>query len=278
MKLDSLNFETLTQGILRVVYLETSLVANEAIALAVLYQSNKQLKLICIEAPIAFDALRALQGDAIVDNVIFSLQLLKQEFSKSNEDIDTVSLNISSFFSWTSTTVYMRGRTFLCQRLFISCILLTRREKKTTSKKNMSQKDITDILFDKASQYDVITATRLFEGYNLELSKGNKIKFPIYGRNIIAAPVSMITQRINTAKNLAEAYCAKLSAARNQVKRNAILYIMTPSIDKLFNQSLLEDSLGELNYIANANDIHVRAEKSAKELAQAILHDEKHLI
>lgn len=278
MKLDSLNFETLTQGILRVVYLETSLVANEAIALAVLYQSNKQLKLICIEAPIAFDALRALQGDAIVDNVIFSLQLLKQEFSKSNEDIDTVSLNISSFFlGHPQPFICEDAHSYARDYLYLASCLLEER-KKTTSKKNMSQKDITDILFDKASQYDVITATRLFEGYNLELSKGNKIKFPIYGRNIIAAPVSMITQRINTAKNLAEAYCAKLSAARNQVKRNAILYIMTPSIDKLFNQSLLEDSLGELNYIANANDIHVRAEKSAKELAQAILHDEKHLI
>ena len=142
-------------------------------------------------------------------------------------------------------------------------------------KKTLTQKDVSNILFDKVSQFDVITATRLFEGYNLEILRSKKIKFPIYGEKIIAAPISMVTKQVNSAKNLAEAYCAKLSVASDIVKKNAVLYIVLPSREKTANLSLLEDSLGEIDFIADASGVSVRAEKSIDELAQAVLYDER---
>jgi len=275
MKLDNFELPELTQGRLRVVYLKPSAVANEAIAVGVLTQVGENIRLINIESPSAFDALRCLQGEAEVGNVIYSLQFLKQQLRNNYSDINEITSSVSNcFFGNIQKFVSENPSEYARDYLRLSSCLLQDKYKKAI-KSSLTQKDVTKVLFDKVSYFDVITATRLFEGYSLEVMRGRKIRFPMYGEKIIGAPVSMITKQINTAKNLAEAYCAKLAVARDHVRRNAMLYVMLPSRNKATNQSLLEDSLGELEFIANANGISVRAEKSAEELAQAVLHDEK---
>ncbi len=275
MKLNNMEIPDLKQGKMRVVYLKPSAIASEAIAVGVVSQVGDVIHLTNIESPLEFDALRCLQGEAEVGNVIFSLKFLKQQLKRGYSDIEEIDSTVSNCFLGNSQQFVSEDHlSYARNYLRLSSCLLQERTCKT-AKRTLTQNDASKILFDKISQFDVITATKLFEGYSLDVSRGKKIKFPIYGERIIAAPVSMVTKQINVAKNIAEAYCAKLSVARNYVKRNAVIYVILPSIDKTSNLSLLEDSLGELEFIADANGVSVRAEKNIDELAQAVLHDER---
>lgn len=266
-------FNALTEGMMRVVYLRPRNVGDEAIAVGVVYQCNDKIEVVTVESVSAYEALRCLQGDYAVDGTIAALGVLKS-YVENSETIDLVSPSSNLMLGEVKGFFSENSREYARDYLYLSSSLLQERKKSAVQKK-VSQSDIAKELYKEVSHINVIAATKLFDGYKIKTKRNRSISFPIFGDRIIGAPISMTSSKVASSKTLAEAYCAKFVVAREYVNRKPSLYVLAPSFNsKDVNMSLIEDSLGELEMVADANDIAVRVERNTIELARAILLDE----
>ena len=261
-------------GRLRVVYMRSNVAADEALAVGVVYTCNSEIRLLTIEG-MPDSALYCLYDGAVVSNLRFSVHVLRQllrGFDGCIEDIESPASNI--FFGIPKSFVADDLEKYVKDYLKLASSLVPEKQGKKKAG-GISQKDIGRVLYHEASQIDVIAATTLFEGYRYPLARGKYIRFPIYGESVVGAPVSFVTRQVGAAKNTAEAYSAKLSAVSANASRKGALYVLLPSLDYGANHNLIEDSVGELELVASANDVTVRFEKDSRELAKRLILDDE---
>jgi len=269
-------FENRNLSAFRPVYLRTNLNSDEALMVGVVFQNDNNIELIKIDSPSALAGLRCLYDEAAQEQLIFSLQILKDYINKDVKDIVNIREPTSNIrFGKLSEFESQDPKKFAHEFLKISSSLYKYSGSCRNTSKTISHEVVAKKLYDAASQINVIASTKLFTGYKLKIDKVKPIKIPIYGDVIFGTSVSMVTSQLNVARNYAEAFVAKLSYARTKVDRIPVIYVLTPSFKDNINQSQVEDNIGELKLLTDAHDILLRSDRDVTELAHTVLYDDK---
>lgn len=265
----------------RAIYLAPNAFSDEAICIGILYEDNNNSGFESIQSRQVFDKLHYLYGDELVDNLKFSLRLLRESISENNTLLSEMATPTDLLrFGTVSLATVENTANYISDLLRISSSLYNSYRLTKNRFQPKTQEDIEKEFKQKIVDIDPLAGRRIVESKKVRLRDKTKIDIPIFGERIIGAPVSISISRSGSSIGIGEAYIAKLNWAREAlilregIKRVPKIYVYKPETLEQSQRSRIDDGVYELEEIGKASDVEVFAEHDMSILATRVYSDE----
>jgi hypothetical protein len=265
----------------RLVYLQPNSYSDEAIAVGVVYEASGRTSVERVGSSHHISILSQLYDDDFTEQVTFSLQLLDEQARDASFTLDSAQsptellrLGPPSYAVCENPDMYVRDLLRLSSSLFSKYRVVK------IGNETVDQEGIERQLKESIVRINPLVGMTLVQSRKVETNKNRRIEIPLYGEKIIGASVSFSTSKPGGATNAGEALVARLNWAREallsreNVIRCPVVYAYTPNRADPHQQSIIEDSVGELELIASASQVRIRSAGDVDSLAYRVYEDE----
>lgn len=265
----------------RAIYLKPNAYSDESICIGVLYEDKSKVGIKSNQSLQAYEVLKLMYGDDLVENLTFSLKLLYESVSKGSNILSeiTVPTDILSFGPLTLASVE-NTQNYVSDLLRISSSLYRNYRVVTDRDNSKSQEAVVKEFKQAIVDINPLLGRKIVETKKVQVRDKRMIEIPIYGEKIIGAPISISISKPGLSIDLGEAYIAKLNWARKALKekqtfeRSAIIYVYVPEMVEDKQRNKIEDGIYELEEIGKASSINVFSSHDMTTLAKKVYEHE----
>lgn len=273
--MNEINDSKIAEGFFRLVYLQPNPYSDEALVVGVAAEFGGSLYFNKINAPENFDALSCFFGKEAREQVIFALDVMREliqrhETSLPDFESPTTSLKLGSLTraSCEDPEVFLRDLLKLASSLYRSYSIGA-----DCNFESVNQKSITTSLKKTIVRLNPFWGKDLIKPARIQWNDSRYFEIPISGSRTIGMPISLVSKE--PSAGYGETIIAKLSYAREQLKKDPIVYVYMPQMTGSIEQTKVEDSLGELQLVGHACDVKICADDSIENLARAVYRNEQ---
>lgn len=265
----------------RNIYLRPNAYSDESICVGVLYQDNSKIGIKSNQSLQAYEILKLLYGDGLVENFTFSLNLLHESVSNNSGILPelTPPTDILSFGPLNIASV-KNTQNYISDLLRVSSSLYRNYRIVADKYKSKSQETLVREFKQEIIDMHPLLGRKIVETKKIQVRDKRMIDIPIYGNKIIGAPISISISKSGLSIELGEAYIAKLNWARDALRktqtfeRYAAIYVYVPEVIEDIQRNKIDDGIYELGEIGRASNINVFSSHKMSDLAKRVYKDE----